>query len=593
MNFLALSAPAAYALLAGVALAIALLHLLRPPRPSVTVASLLLWARAGRERKRPFTRRLIALLLALGAGLSLALALTRAEIPAIAPSAQRLLLVLDNSPSMAARTRDGHSRWQHGLEQARALVDAASASSHVMVWDTRGRLDSPGFVGPAAARAVLGRLPDPGWGSVRLPPAPFAAGAQVHVFTDGVTQLALPAGAIVHAVFEPADNVALTLFEARPLARDPTRYEALLHVVNASPGSRHVRLLITGQGGFSLAQDLDLAAGESADASFDVSDFPGGVLGASAICTSDALALDDVAYAVVPPHNRRRVLLVSPGNPALENALRSLPGVRLKVVRPAQYSRAGEHDAFVFDRFAPQQPPHAGALLLRPPARDWLASPSTARSGPRITHWSEDHPVSGGIAWGNLRLERAAMLASGEGSQALVSARRRTPGALVVGGEARARWVQVGFALEDSNFALQPDFPVFVGKALSWVSEPALALTRPTGTVEVPLRDAQVRDGSGRAIAVSATEQGVVFEAPRPDVYTLTRAGKQAVVVASLSDPHAVLINRTPLEPVTAAMHAGSASPPWWGAELWMLLLWLAAGLLLMDWARFTRHGTA
>ena len=89
-------------------------------------------------------------------------------------------------------------------------------------------------------------------------------------------------------------------------------------------------------------------------------------------------------------------------------------------------------------------------------------------------------------------------------------------------GEARARWVKVGFALQDSNFALQPDFPVFLGNALNWVTESIPVLVRGLGSVEVPLRGAQVRDGSGKPVAVSPTDRGVVFEAPRADVYTVS-----------------------------------------------------------------------
>ena len=115
MRFLALSPAAAYALLAAVALAVVLLYLLRPPPPRRVVASLLLWARVRGDRKRPAARWLVLLLLALGAALAIALALTRPEVPTIAASAQRLTLILDNSPSMAARTHDGRSRWEHAV----------------------------------------------------------------------------------------------------------------------------------------------------------------------------------------------------------------------------------------------------------------------------------------------------------------------------------------------------------------------------------------------------------------------------------------------------------------------------------------------
>jgi hypothetical protein len=590
MSFLALSPAAAYALLAGVALAILVLHLLRPPPPRVLVPSLLLWARLGRSRKPPAKRRLLLLLLALGAGLSLALALTEPEVPALGAGARRLTLVLDNSPSMAARAQDGRTRWQHAVEGARKLLQRSAPGSEVMLLDTAGQLRVTGFVDRDAALAALAGVPLPAWSVARLPAAALAAGAQAHLFTDGVAPIELPDTAIVHSVFEPGDNVAVTAFEARPLAQDPTRYEALVQVLNASPGDQRVRLLLRGGDRFSVAQDLDVRAGESVNATFDVSDFESGVLGAAAVSPSDAFALDDVAYAVIPPHSRKRVLLVSSGNPPLEDALRSVPGVDLAVVGPARYASAARYDAIVFDRFAPPDAPPAGAVLLRPPARKWLGGHSTAVGGARVTGWNENHAVTRGTAWRSLRLARAAVEAVGETSDALVLASGRVSGALVTAGESRARWVKVGFALQDSNFALQSDFPVFLGKALSWVSEPLPVLVRGLGSVEVPLREAQVHDGSGKPVAASVTARGIVFEAPRADVYTVSAPAEQILVVANVAAPSYALINRTRFGAADPAAVERSAPSRLRNAEPWTILLLLAGALLLVEWAVFTRR---
>ena len=592
MTFLALSPAAAWALLAVVALVILLLHLLRPPPSKLVVSSVLLWARVLRERKRPNVRRLVTLLLALGAGLCMALALTRPEVPGIAARVQHLALILDNSPSMAARMRDGRSRWEHAVEQARALLRQAGAPSEVMLMDTAGRLRMSGFVDRDSALAALARVPPAGWGNTWMPPMPLAAGAQLHLFTDGVAQIAAPDGAIVHPVFEPADNVAVTAFEALPQTQDPTRYEVLVQVLNASPGDQRIRLLITGGKRFSVAQEIDLRAGETVDATFDVSDFEGGVLGAAVVCRTDAFALDDLAYTIVPPHRPKRVLLVTPGNSSLEEALRNLPGVRLTAVPPDAYPRAAEYDAYVFDRFAPAEPPAAGALLLLPPARKWLGSQSTVvLAGAHVTKWNAAHAVTSGIAWRNVRLARATVdVAPATGSDALVLARGSGSGALVTAGESRVRWIKVGFALEDSNFPLQADFPVFLGNALSWVTEPVPVLVRGLGSIEVALPGGQVRDGSGHPVAASATARGIVFEARNADVYSVSSPSGQAFVVANLADPRYALINRTRLNDGDATGVSGQPSARFWSAELWMLLLLLAGALLLVEWAVFTRR---
>jgi hypothetical protein len=152
------------------------------------------------------------------------------------------------------------------------------------------------------------------------------------------------------------------------------------------------------------------------------------------------------------------------------------------------------------------------------------------------------------------------------------------------------RWIKVGFALEDSNFPLQADFPVFLGNALSWVTEPVPVLVRGLGSIEVALPGGQVRDGSGHPVATSATARGIVFEARNADVFSVSSPSGQAFVVANLSDPRYALINRTRLNDGDAMGVSGQPSARFWSAELWMLLLLLAGALLLVEWAVFTRR---
>jgi hypothetical protein len=589
VKFLALSPAFAYALLAGVALVIVLLHLLRPPPPRIVVPSLLLWSRIARERKRPAGQWLILLLLALGAGLAIALALTQPEIGGLGAGARRMTLILDNSPSMASRMSDGRTRWQHAVERAAALLRHSGTASEITLMDTGGQLRLSGFVDRESAIEALASLPAVSWSRTQVPLAQAAAG-QVHLFTDGVAPAEALKGAVVHSVFEPADNVAVTAFEVRALPQDPTRLEALVQVLNASPGQQRVRLLIRGGDRYSFAHDLDVRAGETVNATFDVSDFEGGVLGATAVAGSDALPLDDLAYAVVPPHGFKRVLLVTAGNPDLIEALRSVPGVRLTVVPPAAAVRSRGYDALVFDRFAPAEPPEAGALLLLPPARAWLGGQTVVMADARVKDWDAEHAVTGGVAWSNLRLERSVLEADA-GNSALVRAGGSRPGALITAGESRARWIRVGFALHDSNFRIQPDFPVFLGNALNWLTEPVAVLSRAVGSIEVPLRGAQVRDGSGKPVATVPTAHGTVFQASQPDVYTVAGPEGQFFVVAGMPDPLYSMINRSRLG--GDAEGVGESSAAVGSVQPWMLLLALAAVFLLVEWHVYTRRAKA
>ena len=303
MSFLAFSPLLAYALLAGVAALIWLLYLIKPRMPRVEMASTLLWRRVlgeARSQKKDRWRWLLSLLLALAIGLSLTFALTRPELRALGASHQRIVVILDNSASMAARTHDGATRWQHAVESARRVIQRAGAGSEALVLDTAGRAPLTSFVPARQALEQLRRVPLSPEAGGRVPPLPVAAPITgVHLFTDGVGIDSVPRGTVVHSVFEAADNVAITGFEARPIPGDPTRYEAFLQIVNAAPTPKLVALEVVGAGGFRLERQLQVAGASTMNQMLDVSRFDQGILRAQVHSEGDAFDLDDTAYAVV------------------------------------------------------------------------------------------------------------------------------------------------------------------------------------------------------------------------------------------------------------------------------------------------------
>jgi len=586
VTFLAFSPLAAYALLGGVALLILLLHWLKPRPPRTVVASTLLWLSLlkRRARRAPRWRRALALILALGIGLSLALALTRPELPALGLAGKRTVLVMDNGPSMAARTKDGSTRWSHALARARRVLDGASGE--VLVLDTMGTAPVAGFVSPSQAEETLDRLAVGHHDAVPLPLLQRDRSLEVHVITDGVGLTEFPDGAHVHSVFEAADNVAVTSLDARAFPADPTRYEAFVQVYNASPGRKQVRLRLRGGDRFAVEQTLQMAAGELVDATFDVSGFEGGILGAAVATSGDALASDDIAFARVPSHRRKRVLLVTEGNRPLEDSLLALPGVRLTTATPAGYAQAMPADAYVFDRFAPAQPPARGALLLGPPPAPWLPAGSREVTNPDIIRWDCTHTLTSGVNWLELRIKRGHLLDVGA-ADALVDVEQ---GTLIAAQPGSSPWIVLGFALQESNLPLQANFPVFLAHALDWLTEPPTPLLRPTGMITVPLPNARVTDGSANAVAAVATPVGVLFEASRPDVYTIQADGTRLEVIANVLDPRRAEINRSALrdtDPATIGV------PSAWHGEPWALLLLFGALLSIVEWAAYTRRLTA
>lgn len=573
-------------LLALVVAAIVALHRLKPRPITKVVASTWLWAAAAKRVgvRRSSWRWWLALGMSVAIGALLTVALIRPELQETGDGSARVVVIVDSGPSMAARTRDGATRWAHALERARSII--RSSSGPVMVTDSMGTAEASGFVGRGDALAALDRLAVAPAGEAVFPAQPEAPGLEVHFIGDGVAPMTLPPGVIVHSVFEAVDNVAVIRLVTRPLPADPLRVEAFVQVLNASPVAKSVRLTLRGGERYTVSQDLRMAAGELVDATFDVSDFEGGVLAAAAITPGDALARDDIAYTVVRSHRAKRVLLVTPGNPALADALAALPGVRVETIDPAQYPHAIDADAYVFDRFAPRQPPAAGTLLFAPTAADWLPTGDRSEGPVTVEDWDRTSSLAAGVRWDTVTIRHATPWTHWpDGAEATV---RTGSGALVVSGRAGVPWTAVGFLTTDTDLPLQPGFTVFLGNALARLMETTATSSEALGPIRVALADAEVRDGQGRRVESRGIPGATMFEADHPDIYTVHTAGARLQVAAGVLDPRQADVNRSRF---SEASDPGTVATAW-PLERWVWIVLACIALLLFDWAAYARRLT-
>jgi hypothetical protein len=428
--------------------------------------------------------------------------------------------------------------------------------------------------------------------------------------TDGVAPLDVAARAQVQvqSVFESADNAAILSFEARPDPRDPTRYEALAQVLNASAADRRVVLELFGGDRILVSRELEVPAGQSVYPVFDVSPFAAGTLGARVRLAGDALPADDVAYTVVPPHAPRRVVLVSSGNRWLEQVLGLLPGIVMTVIPPQGYAALTDQeqaaDLFIYDGFAPPVPPRAGALLFGPNMPTWIDGRVSEAANVSVTRWDASHPLSQDLPWRDLHVRSAGLQVppTAGGGVAVVQARGSTEallpgtleGALIesgVGGKAPRPWIRVGFALSDSNLAHQAGFPVFMSRAIEWLSPRPVPLVRDLGMVELPWGRVTVADADGHPVTVTGGLDSTRFEARRPGIYRARGGDVEHTIVVNTIDPRHSGINRSRFAdtPQSAPM---IAEPPPSPVEPWWLLAAVALVLLVVEWLTYSRRHT-
>ncbi|MEZ5963642.1 MAG: hypothetical protein R3F56_07325 [Planctomycetota bacterium] len=446
----------AWWLLAGV-----LLFLLAvPPRPGreLLTAHLPQWFAALRRCRRvplrfPWLRTVLLLLAFTGA----VLAWCRPRRPA-KPGPTRLTVVVDASASLAARTAGGlraHDELlaslRAGLQRlpphVRAQTRFVRCAREVSFFDDSGRIGEP-------APCALG---------VHLAPVAAQAGdadTAVWTLTDG--RDGLPDVGALTVVGAPLDNVALCALRVDDRWPLPD-IEVEVEVANFSQAARSVTLHIGGTPD-ALAEIPTLAPLELAPGAREVVRFAGRRRGGGSLqiaCTvSDALALDDRVECTLPPPPVPRIAVLSDSDaPILRKAAEALAAETMGDVIDAR--GAGARAGFVLVEGGTQRAEDwrdlRGLLFGTTLAGEEPPEPDTTRTDGAV-EWRRDDPLTAGLDFSELRLQRAPSPIGGEtlvsmGGRPLISVR------------AGRRVVQCAFRLTDANLWLLPAFPQLLRRA--------------------------------------------------------------------------------------------------------------------------------
>jgi hypothetical protein len=580
MTFLALTTFQAVSLALLTAATIVALYFLKLRHRRVVVSSSILWRRVLDERQSHSLweklRRIISIAIAVTIALLIALALARPEIESLTGKNERIVIVLDTSPTMNTITADGQTRWRHAVTQARGLLDSGGATTEFRVIDTSGATASAFTTDRNELRDLIEQM-SPKSGAVQFPKVD-ATGSQVYFVSDGVTLHSTPPNVRRLSVFEAANNAGITAFEIRSIPSTPQAYEAYLEVQNFGRPAE-VGIVLSGTGGQRINKSVRLGTEEIYKDVFDLSKFGGGGVRAAIQTKDDALPLDDVAFGYLPVKRKTRTLLVTRGNRFLETLLKLDAYVELAVTDPANYRESATIDAYIFDRFAPPSPPGRPALIIGVPAAPWLAAARGEVVKPEIATWSDNHPVMQYVSVHDLTIERAARIDPGD--LTVVAAAKQTP--LIVASE-KPKWVMLTFDLEASDFPFHVGFPVFIENVLVWFSREQLALKRGPGIVDVPLANAQIRTIDGSIVPSGQQLGNTVFETSQPGLYSATAGDQRIHVAVNLSNPAFSDVNRSVFKTDRTAVAGGY----WLRRELWFYMLLAAAVLISIEW--FTYH---
>ncbi len=483
-----LFAPFALALFV-LAIPIVLLYMLKLRREQTTVSSIMLWERLLRDKQAnaPWQKlkRNLLLLLQLLILAALVSALARPALRTKVVAAGQAVVLLDASASMNA-TDVAPNRFEWAKESALALIDGLTDDSSmtlILVGRIPRTLISSATDKNALKAALKEAQPTQGaadWNAAFALAAGALRGnqnASVVIVSDGGLPDSglppLPAQARYILVGESNDNLALSAFATRESNGAP---QLFAEVRNYGEKNRVCIFSLYADERLLLARRVEVAPGSRA--SLTLEDLPAAdiykarIYNPEASLPLDALALDDVAYAVYQPLAARRALLVSKGNVFLEQLLASLPGLRSFRALPAADGSlqlpAEPFDLYVFDGDLPQSLPEANLLLVNPSSNALFEVGETFAVESALVRESS---LTRYVDWKDIHVLRARKVVLPNWMTVLVEADSNP---LVFAGERNGwRVAGVAFDLRESDLPLQTAYPILFSNLVEYLAPPA------------------------------------------------------------------------------------------------------------------------
>jgi hypothetical protein len=572
------------------------LYVLRLRRRRLEVPFVKLWQRVLNERESTALwrrlRRLLSLLVML---VLLGLLVAALADPRLGASqrGRTLALLVDVSASMQARDgAGGVSRLDEAKEAARRIVRGLGAEDQAIVVamdarpapasglssddrellravdglaarnSSRSSLDRP--EAPAdleralrlAADVLRGRpnpsivlIGDGAWDDTLLSRirlgaggAPGPAARLAPIDLSGIDLRYQPVG-------QAEGNLAITAFAVRRYRSNRTAYEVLVEVQSFAKDKVTALLELNQDDEPVEVEKLTLEPGDKKIRIYPNLAGTGTRLSARLRAEAegaalDPLALDDVAYAVLPPRQKVKVLLVSAGNLFVEGALLLDENLEVKKIAPGAWdaAEAARFDAVVLDGVTPEPPPPGHALYLDPKG---AASPFKLRgevAAPYITETAKDHPLMRWVSLADLNISRASRFELAAGDVAVASAFRQP----IVAARDRGgrKTVAIGFDVGKSDLPLRVAFPVLVVNALDWFAgeDAGLRSSLSTGVVwRLPaapgLDEIEVQAPDGQSLRAPAHDGRAAYLGQLQGFYQVRGGAETGLIAANLASP--------------------------------------------------------
>jgi Ca-activated chloride channel family protein len=620
MNFLN---PAAF-LLAILLPVIVLMYLLKLRRTERIVSSTYLWRQMTRdlEANAPWQRlrRNLLLLLQLLTLIVMILVIARPYTNTEGFAGQAAILILDTSASMTAKDIPP-TRLEAAKNQIRRLIDqmpdraritiiTAGTEAQVIISSTTDRQLALKSVNEI--KAGMGNSDMENALTLASAIAVHQPGTEIFVFSDGKVDISNQSSIQGALRFIPIgsanENQAIGLLNLEP-APGGASITAFAQVINYGnePAQRRLSFYVDGQVIQSSQLDL-LPHSEQGVIAEDLpidSQIVEATLTTEA-STTDFLAADDRALAIVRPNSNVEINLISQGNLFLETALALLPNVILNLIEPGPDTIYPPADLNILDAYVPVTStlPSGNLLFIAPSRSTAYFDVEGMLDTPLPKPANEEDPLLQHVSLEDVNILDSAAIPLPDWALPVIIPQDReytgpsSPALLFRGEIDQRRVVVISFDLHHSDLPLQVAFPLLLANTIEWLAPgygnnvptqvlPGEAITFfvPIGsTLDQPVASISRPDGS--SIDLEAENGRIIYaDTNQLGVYKLRwSSGEPIYFAVNLFSPLESSITPNETLPIAgtsqSSLPAKNDSPREW----WRICALLALFLLTIEW---------
>ena len=359
----------------------------------------------------------------------------------------------------------------------------------------------------------------------------------------------------------------------------PDQWSLLVGLKNYEAAPANVTLSLSVNGQVFHREPVTLAANETSSATDDFTSLDGGLLQAE-ISPSDALDADNRA-AIDLPSSQPVSVAVLTGRDGFVTKLRmvlsSNPYVRANFMNPDARPKA---DVIIYDGAVPADAPEGNSISFLP-----VPQGSTPRRV-RLGNWNAEHPVTRWIQSRDVSVRAAGHLEVEKGDTVLASSTGNSPEPLILARQKNGfRSVIVGFDPLDSNFTMEPAFPLLMAASVEWMTRPVGdrgdGLT--TGALDLPFALNSIVAPSGRSVPFARVGDAVHFFAGESGRYRIT--GPRGTADLMVNMPQLPTERWKPTVDEEAAVETEPVIVP--THDLWRRLVGFALLALWAEWQLF------